>query len=290
MYGCICTDVDEPGRSAIAPRRSRQRRPPPRPARQLAAALLTGSRASPPPIPAVWRVPSRWCWCGPGVRSERDQQPRRPQRLLRPLLAVHSRPAGDRTGHGRGPDRRGPGVDHRPRRQRRWSHSRPSCRGTGRWPPSPPDPLGERIERADRRHPASGSGRTRSRRTTQSGVRGRPGRAARRERDRRPGGGRSAKDLGLAEALAFPLIALLAFLIFRGSPPSCRWPSAPPACSLAFALLRAVNVALPLSVFALNLVIGLGLGLAVNYSLFLVHVSARSSEPVMTPPRPSPRR
>ena len=38
----------------------------------------------------------------------------------------------------------------------------------------------------------------------------------------------------------------------------------------AFALLRAVNVALPLSVFALNLVIGLGLGLAVDYSLFLV--------------------
>ncbi len=38
----------------------------------------------------------------------------------------------------------------------------------------------------------------------------------------------------------------------------------------AFAALRAVNVALPLSVFALNLVIGLGLGLAVDYSLFMV--------------------
>ena len=38
----------------------------------------------------------------------------------------------------------------------------------------------------------------------------------------------------------------------------------------AFLILRLVNAALPLSIFALNLVIGLGLGLAVDYSLFLV--------------------
>ena len=37
-----------------------------------------------------------------------------------------------------------------------------------------------------------------------------------------------------------------------------------------FLVLRLVNAALPLSIFALNLVIGLGLGLAVDYSLFLV--------------------
>ena len=38
----------------------------------------------------------------------------------------------------------------------------------------------------------------------------------------------------------------------------------------AFAVLRAINSALPLSPFALNLVIGLGLGLAIDYSLFCV--------------------
>ncbi len=83
-------------------------------------------------------------------------------------------------------------------------------------------------------------------------------------------GAQASKDLGLAEALAFPLIALLAFLIFRGA--ASLLPVAVGATSVfvAFALLRAVNVALPLSVFALNLVIGLGLGLAVDYSLFLV--------------------
>jgi RND superfamily putative drug exporter len=37
-----------------------------------------------------------------------------------------------------------------------------------------------------------------------------------------------------------------------------------------FLLLRLVNMVLPLSVFAVSLVIGLGLGLAVDYSLFLV--------------------
>ncbi len=83
-------------------------------------------------------------------------------------------------------------------------------------------------------------------------------------------GAQASADLGMAEALAFPLIALLAFLIFRGI--ASLLPIAVGATSVfaAFTVLRAVNVALPLSVFALNLVIGLGLGLAVDYSLFLV--------------------
>jgi RND superfamily putative drug exporter len=83
-------------------------------------------------------------------------------------------------------------------------------------------------------------------------------------------GAQAAADLGLAEALAFPLLVLLALAIFRGV--AALLPVAVGATSVfaTFALLRAVNVALPLSVFALNLVIGLGLGLAVDYSLFLV--------------------
>ena len=83
-------------------------------------------------------------------------------------------------------------------------------------------------------------------------------------------GQQAASDLGLAELLAFPLLALLAWLVFRGI--AALLPLAVGATSVftAFAVLRMVNSVLPLSQFALNLVIGLGLGLAVDYSLFLV--------------------
>jgi RND superfamily putative drug exporter len=83
-------------------------------------------------------------------------------------------------------------------------------------------------------------------------------------------GQQALSDLGLAEALAFPLLALLAALIFRGI--AALLPLAAGGLSVlaAFTLLRAVNSVLALSVFALNLVIAVGLGLAVDYSLFLV--------------------
>jgi uncharacterized membrane protein YdfJ with MMPL/SSD domain len=83
-------------------------------------------------------------------------------------------------------------------------------------------------------------------------------------------GAQATKDLGLAEALAFPLIAILALLFFRGVAALLPLAVGGTSVFVAFAALRAFNVALPLSVFALNLVIGLGLGLAVDYSLFLV--------------------
>jgi RND superfamily putative drug exporter len=77
-------------------------------------------------------------------------------------------------------------------------------------------------------------------------------------------------DLALAELLAFPLLAVLALVIFRGV--AAVLPLAVGGTSVlgTFVVLRAVNAALPLSAFALNLVIGLGLGLAIDYSLFLV--------------------
>ncbi|MGO9975072.1 MAG: MMPL family transporter [Solirubrobacteraceae bacterium] len=80
----------------------------------------------------------------------------------------------------------------------------------------------------------------------------------------------ASKDLGFAELLAFPLLALLAALIFRGV--AAVLPLAVGGLSVlgAFVVLRVVNYALPLSSFALNLVIGLGLGLAIDYSLLLV--------------------
>jgi len=80
----------------------------------------------------------------------------------------------------------------------------------------------------------------------------------------------AAEDLGRAEAFVFPLVALLAFLFFRGV--AVLLPLAVGVLSVfsAFTALVAINEALPLSIFALNLVFGLGLGLAVDYSLFLV--------------------
>jgi uncharacterized membrane protein YdfJ with MMPL/SSD domain len=80
----------------------------------------------------------------------------------------------------------------------------------------------------------------------------------------------ATRDLGFAELLAFPLLALLGWLIFRGV--AALLPVAVGGISVlgAFVVLRLVNAELALSSFALNLVIGLGLGLAVDYSLLLV--------------------
>lgn len=77
-------------------------------------------------------------------------------------------------------------------------------------------------------------------------------------------------DLATAELIAFPLLALLTFLFFRGI--AALLPLAVGATTVlgAFAALRAVNEALAISPFALNLVIGMGLGLAIDYSLLSV--------------------
>ena len=80
----------------------------------------------------------------------------------------------------------------------------------------------------------------------------------------------ATKDLGFGELLAFPLLVILSLAIFRGV--AAFLPVAVGGVSVlgAFVLLRVINYELALSVFALNLVIGLGLGLAVDYSLLLV--------------------
>jgi RND superfamily putative drug exporter len=83
-------------------------------------------------------------------------------------------------------------------------------------------------------------------------------------------GKQATADLGFAEAIAFPLLAILAFFIFRGLAALLPIAVGGTAVLGTFLVLRLVNMMLPLSVFALNLVIGLGLGLAVDYSLFLV--------------------
>jgi trehalose monomycolate/heme transporter len=83
-------------------------------------------------------------------------------------------------------------------------------------------------------------------------------------------GAQATKDLSFAELLAFPLLAILALVIFRGVAAALPLLVGASAVLGTFVALRAVNAALPLSSFSLNLVIGLGLGLAIDYSLLLV--------------------
>jgi RND superfamily putative drug exporter len=78
-------------------------------------------------------------------------------------------------------------------------------------------------------------------------------------------------DLAHAELLAFPFIFLLSLLFFRSLVASLL----PPLLGgmtivTTLLLLRIVASFTDLSVFALNLVTGLGLGLAIDYSLFMV--------------------
>jgi uncharacterized membrane protein YdfJ with MMPL/SSD domain len=81
----------------------------------------------------------------------------------------------------------------------------------------------------------------------------------------------SSKDLGNAELFALPFLILLLFLVFRG----LRAAMVPMigavfAIAMTLGVMGLINLGLPLSVFALNLVIALGLGLSVDFSLLIV--------------------
>jgi RND superfamily putative drug exporter len=78
-------------------------------------------------------------------------------------------------------------------------------------------------------------------------------------------------DLARAELLAFPFIFLLSLLFFRSLVAALLPPLLGGLAIVAtFLALRIVSNFVDLSVFALNLVTGLGLGLAIDYSLFMV--------------------
>jgi len=81
----------------------------------------------------------------------------------------------------------------------------------------------------------------------------------------------SERDLLRAELIAFPLLLLLALWVFRGLV-AALLPVAAGLLALfaTLALLRLVNDVTPISVFALNLVTGAAIGLAIDYSLLLV--------------------
>ena len=78
-------------------------------------------------------------------------------------------------------------------------------------------------------------------------------------------------DLARAELLAFPFIFLLSLLFFRSLVAAILPPLLGGLAIVAtFLALRIVSSFVDISVFALNLVTGLGLGLAIDYSLFMV--------------------
>jgi uncharacterized membrane protein YdfJ with MMPL/SSD domain len=79
------------------------------------------------------------------------------------------------------------------------------------------------------------------------------------------------KDLRMAELIAFPLLFLLSLLFFR-SGVAALLPLMIGGLAIVgtFLLLRVANEFVDVSIFALNLTTGLGLGLAIDYSLFVV--------------------
>jgi RND superfamily putative drug exporter len=82
---------------------------------------------------------------------------------------------------------------------------------------------------------------------------------------------RTSSDLERAEMFAFPILLLLSFWVFRG-----LVAAALPllvggfAIVVTFLLLRLIDQFAGLSIFAVNLVTGMGLGLGIDYSLFVL--------------------
>ncbi|HWY17321.1 MAG TPA: MMPL family transporter [Solirubrobacteraceae bacterium] len=83
---------------------------------------------------------------------------------------------------------------------------------------------------------------------------------------------RTSSDLARAETFALPILLLLSFWVFRG-----LIAAALPllvggfAIVITFLLLRLIDQFAGLSVFAVNLVTGIGLGLGIDYSLFILY-------------------
>ena len=84
-------------------------------------------------------------------------------------------------------------------------------------------------------------------------------------------GERVESDLQQAELLALPLIILLSFVVFRSMVAALLPPLVGGLAIVGTLLgLRLLAEVTDISVFAINLVTGLGLGLAIDYSLFIV--------------------
>jgi uncharacterized membrane protein YdfJ with MMPL/SSD domain len=84
-------------------------------------------------------------------------------------------------------------------------------------------------------------------------------------------GDQVSEDIARAELVAFPVLLALSLIVFR-SVVAALLPLAVGATTilLSFLAIRGVNQINPMSIYALNLINGLGLGLAIDYSLFMV--------------------
>lgn len=80
-----------------------------------------------------------------------------------------------------------------------------------------------------------------------------------------------SEDLKKAELLSFPILAILLILVFR-SVAAAMVPLGLGALSIvvAFALTRLITTVTDVSVYAINVITFMGLGLAIDYSLFIV--------------------
>ncbi|WP_439659404.1 MMPL family transporter [Lentzea sp. HUAS TT2] len=81
----------------------------------------------------------------------------------------------------------------------------------------------------------------------------------------------SEKDLVKAEGLAAPLTLIILLLVF-GSVVAATMPLAVGVLAVigSFVMLRLLDMLVPVSVFSVNITTALGLGLAIDYSLFIV--------------------
>ncbi len=80
-----------------------------------------------------------------------------------------------------------------------------------------------------------------------------------------------SEDLARAEMLAFPLLFLFSLFVFRGVVAALLPLGVGMLTVLgSFLVMRGVDTVVPMSIYALNLIVGLGLGLAIDYSLFVV--------------------
>ena len=80
-----------------------------------------------------------------------------------------------------------------------------------------------------------------------------------------------SKDIARAEAISLPIVFILCLLIF-GSFVSALMPALVGTVAIfgAFALVRGITMATDVSVFAINVITLLGMGLAIDYALFVV--------------------
>jgi uncharacterized membrane protein YdfJ with MMPL/SSD domain len=82
---------------------------------------------------------------------------------------------------------------------------------------------------------------------------------------------RVSQDITRAEAISMPIVILLC-LVFFGSVASALMPAFVGGVAIfgAFALVRAITVVTDVSVFSINIITLIGMGLAIDYALFVV--------------------